>query len=262
MENNDTQEPVKNTGKMSKADNIAATIRSIIPKSPKGIYMLCDIFVKEIRDKHGSADLERAMYAWMFDDCTESKKFIDDVSRRKFRCNPAKNLDFAQFDHFLSYLLEKLSEIILINPKITYRPVIMEHLPEILALFTPIEIYDINMKFMQLNYGRNARKKAIVRTESATKEELPSNGIVEVEEIKTPIIISPNEPELELKIIPEPVDITVPEIISDAKLNLQDPIANSPILPENIPEPMTDPIIASYVESQKTYKQKVNLSAL
>lgn len=95
-------------------------------------------------------------------------------------------------------------------------------------------------------------------------EESTKTEITEVKEIEVPTIISPHEPELrpELETIPVLIPELVPEITSDIILNMEDLITNTPVLPENIPEPITDPIIASYAESQITYQQEVDSSGI
>lgn len=52
--------------KTSWADNIAATIRSIIPKSPKRLYLLIDIIFGEIKSRHGYDEISRSFLSSVF----------------------------------------------------------------------------------------------------------------------------------------------------------------------------------------------------
>lgn len=84
MDKNDTEEPVKKTGKTSWEDTLGAAIRSAISKNPKRIYPANDIFSKEIRDMHGDTDLNRAIFSKVFFP-GPSKIAAEKAARRKFR---------------------------------------------------------------------------------------------------------------------------------------------------------------------------------
>ncbi len=264
MENNDTQNLVPKTKKTSKADNIVATIRSIIPKSPKGIYPFYDAFRKEIKAKHGEEDIDRAIFSKVFFP-GPSKIAAEKIARRKFRWDPNENLDLSQIDHLASFLLERLTKYILLNPGHPCRQIYVEQIPEMLAVLTTVERETVNMKTMQLIYGRSIRKKKVKWIKTvATTEEIAKTEITEVKEIEVPTTVSINEPEFrpELETIPVLIPELVPEIISEIATEPVNSITEPSVISENITEPIPDPIMASSVESQITYQQEVDSSGI
>lgn len=252
MKNNDTQNSAPKTEKTSWEDNFSEVIRSIISKNPKKIYPLCDIFCKEITTKHGRADLYRAFFSSMFHPKLSAKAATELISRRKCLYEPWRNLDLSDFGDLISLSLQILSWYIVADPESPFKPVFIEHLPEMLAAINPQERDMAYRRAALLTYGRETRKKGVKEDQVITTEEPLNNDIVEVIEPEIPTTVSIHEPESELETVSELVTVT--EIASDATLNLQDPIANIPILPENIPEFVMDPILAVTPESPKIYK--------
>lgn len=233
-------------------DELSKAIHSAISKNPKRVYPAYDVIFDTINNEQDSDDLYRAIFSKIFFP-GPSKIAAEKIARRKFRWDPNQNLDLSQMDHLVSAFLEYLTNYISHNPEHTCRQMYVEHVPEMLAALTTIEREIINIKTMQLIYGRNVRKKKIEQVKSVVVAESTKNDVTHIQEIETPTTVSINEPELKLEPVLEPVIIADPETKSDARLNTKDPFANSPI---------PDTIVASYAESQRTYTQEGDPSAI
>lgn len=234
MSENNTQKPVQKTKKTSKADNITAAIRPIIPKSKKGVYPFYDAISSEVVTKHGREDLCRAIFSSIFFTGT-SKVAAEKASRRKFRCNPSQNLDLSKFDHIASMFFETVVDRVTEMPQSSFRLLCIEYIPEMLVALTTAERETINMKTVQLIYGRSMRKKKVKWIKTvATTEEPTKTEITEVCETKTPTTISPHEPELRPEL--ETISELVPEIIPEVASDLVNPIPETPAMSGNIPE--------------------------
>lgn len=219
-ENNETPKPIQKTEKKNRANNLIAAVRALIPKSPKWIYPLYDELDSEICAKHGGTDFYRAVFSSIFFKGA-SKVAAEKASRRKFRCNPSQKLDLSKFDHIASMFFEAVASWVTSMPQSSFRLLCIEHIPEMLAALTTVERETINIKTVQLINGRAARKKKTERIKTiAPAKEVLNNEIVEVWEIEAPLVISIQEPELELE--PIPVMVTLPEITSTI------PLPNSP----------------------------------
>lgn len=136
--------------------------------------------------------------------------------------------------------LETITGMVLRDPESLYKPVYLEHLPEMLAAISPEERDLVYHKGTMLYYGRSARNsKKSKQTEVATTQESLNNEIVEGIETEVPPIVTQNEPEPELEFIPEPVTVNDPEKPSEVRLNLKYPDVDTSVPPESIPTPKT-----------------------
>lgn len=191
-----------NQTKTSQAERMRAAIQSVMPNTSEGFYTFADIFMEEIWKKHGTKELKWAMHLWDFDHPGNSSKFIERISRRKFRCNPSVKLDIAEFDHYLSFVLESICDALRENKGGIYRKVLVEHIPEILATI-PIEERDqVFRKTFLISEGKELKLKRSEKKKSS------------VSKIPAPEVLVPSLPIQNPTMVAKPVQQTqMPQVL-------------------------------------------------
>lgn len=155
-----------------------------MPNTSAGVCTFADVFTQEVRKrKNGTKELARAMRSWDFGDTGNSSvfnsnAFIEKISRRKFQCDPSVKLDIALYDHYLSLVLETICKIIRHNKGDEYRKVLVEYIPDILAVISPEE-RDLISRKVALIFDKKETKLKLSQKKKTSVSETPKPGILE-----------------------------------------------------------------------------------